>query len=154
MTISRWILLGIGNVSDNNRRENQNAHFMFSNLFLKIVPPMRKCWKCGKAIEAADNIAPASSVLDKHGYTRASTRPSTCAHIHTHTRRYARTRIVTHMRAHHTHTHTLTHREITTSTVVSWTQLNVTLCIYRLSFFVFLQKHELKWNFYLCFIRV
>jgi len=33
------------NVSDQSCRENQNTHFMFSNIFLKTVPFMKKCGK-------------------------------------------------------------------------------------------------------------
>jgi hypothetical protein len=39
--ISRLILLRMRNVSDKSCRENQNTHFMFSNVFPKIVPFMR-----------------------------------------------------------------------------------------------------------------
>ena len=44
--ISRSFLLRMRNVSDNSCRENQNTHFLFSNLFFpKIMPFMRKCGK-------------------------------------------------------------------------------------------------------------
>jgi hypothetical protein len=33
MTISRWILIRMRNVSNKSCRENQNAHFMFNNFF-------------------------------------------------------------------------------------------------------------------------
>ena len=39
--ISYSLLLRMGNVSDRSCREYQNTHFMFSNLFLKIVSFMR-----------------------------------------------------------------------------------------------------------------
>jgi len=38
---SDWILLRKKNISDKSCRENQNTHFMFNNLFMKIVPFMR-----------------------------------------------------------------------------------------------------------------
>jgi len=41
MIVSRRIILRMGNVSDKSCRENQNAHFMFSNFFPKIVACMR-----------------------------------------------------------------------------------------------------------------
>jgi hypothetical protein len=41
MIISRWILLRMRNVSDKSCTENQNTHFMFSNVFPKIVPFVR-----------------------------------------------------------------------------------------------------------------
>ena len=47
LIISRSFLLRMKNVSDKLCSENQNAHFMFSNIFFfsKIVPFMRKCGK-------------------------------------------------------------------------------------------------------------
>jgi hypothetical protein len=39
--VSRSILLIMGNVSDKRCKENRNTHFMFNNVFLKIVPFMR-----------------------------------------------------------------------------------------------------------------
>jgi hypothetical protein len=39
--ISRSVLLKMRNISHESCRENQNAHFMFSNFFLKIVPFMK-----------------------------------------------------------------------------------------------------------------
>ena len=41
MAISRLILLRMRNVSDKSCRENQNTHFVFSNIFTKIVPFVR-----------------------------------------------------------------------------------------------------------------
>jgi len=38
---SNWILLRMRNISDKHCRKNQKTHFMFNNLFLKIVPFMR-----------------------------------------------------------------------------------------------------------------
>jgi len=47
--IYRAVLLRMRNVTDRNRRENQNTHFMFSNLFFffppKIVSFIRQCGK-------------------------------------------------------------------------------------------------------------
>jgi hypothetical protein len=45
MTISRWIILIIRNVSDKICWGNQNKHFISSNISSKIVPFMRKCRK-------------------------------------------------------------------------------------------------------------
>jgi hypothetical protein len=55
MVISRWILIRMRNVSDYICRENQNAHFMFNNLFSEnravyeimyrnIVESGHRCW--------------------------------------------------------------------------------------------------------------
>ena len=47
MTISRWILLKMRNVSEKRCRENQNTHFMISKVFPTITPFMRsfrKIW--------------------------------------------------------------------------------------------------------------
>ena len=41
LIISRSVLLRMRNVSDKSCRENQNTHFVFSNVFLKIVPFLR-----------------------------------------------------------------------------------------------------------------
>ena len=41
MTISRQILLRMRNILDKSYREDQDAHFIFSNFFPKIVPFMR-----------------------------------------------------------------------------------------------------------------
>ena len=41
LTISRRILLRMRNVSDKNRREIQNTHFIFRNFSSKIVSVMR-----------------------------------------------------------------------------------------------------------------
>ena len=45
MIISHSLLLRMRNVSDKSCRGNHNTHFMFSNLFLKIVSFMRCCGK-------------------------------------------------------------------------------------------------------------
>jgi hypothetical protein len=52
--IAPWILVSTGNVSDQNCREIQNTHFMFSTFFPKIVPFMRQCGKYGRAGRATD----------------------------------------------------------------------------------------------------
>ena len=52
--ISRWILLGMRNVSD-RRRENKNTHFVLNNFF-----PLKSCclWdnvgKCGRVRQSTD----------------------------------------------------------------------------------------------------
>jgi hypothetical protein len=43
--MSGSFLLRMRNVSDQSCRDNQNTHFVFSNLFSKMVPFMRKCEK-------------------------------------------------------------------------------------------------------------
>ena len=43
VTISCSVLRIIRNVSDKSCRENQNTHFMFDNVFSKIVPFMSSC---------------------------------------------------------------------------------------------------------------
>ena len=45
MIVSRRIILRMGDVSDESCRENQNAHFIFSNFLPKIVAFMRQCGK-------------------------------------------------------------------------------------------------------------
>jgi len=63
MIIPRSILLIMRNVSDENYREIQNTHFMFSNSFRKFVPFMRYVDKCGRAGEATDDMAHAHCML-------------------------------------------------------------------------------------------
>jgi hypothetical protein len=64
--ISRSNLLGMRNVSDKRYKKNQNTHFVFSNIFSKIMPFMRKCGKkkltSGQATD--DNMAHAHCMLD------------------------------------------------------------------------------------------
>jgi hypothetical protein len=54
MTIPRQILLKTRNVSDKNCRSYQNTHFVFSNLFSKVVPFVRYCGKNGITRQATD----------------------------------------------------------------------------------------------------
>jgi hypothetical protein len=52
------------NISDKSCRETQNTHFIFNNIFQKIVPFMRK-WK--NFVERGwphDNMAQAHCMLD------------------------------------------------------------------------------------------
>jgi hypothetical protein len=55
MTIYRWILLRMRNVSDKSCRENQNTHFMFNNVFPKILPLWDNVEKYGTARQATDD---------------------------------------------------------------------------------------------------
>ena len=49
-----------------NCRENQNPHFMLSNLFFRKTYRLRdNAEKYGRAREAADNMAHARCMLDK-----------------------------------------------------------------------------------------
>ena len=45
LMISRRILLTVRNVSDKNRRENQNTHFTFNNFFLQNRAVYETIWK-------------------------------------------------------------------------------------------------------------
>jgi len=47
MIISRWILLSMGNVTDESYKGSRNTHFVFSNFFFfwKTVPSVRQCRK-------------------------------------------------------------------------------------------------------------
>jgi hypothetical protein len=58
MTISRWILIRMRNVSDKSCRENQNEHFTFGNC--PPPPPPRKSYSLW------DNV-------QKHGRARGAT---------------------------------------------------------------------------------
>jgi hypothetical protein len=95
MTISRWILLRMGNVSDKSRGENQNIFYVQQFFFRKSCCLWDHVENCGGAREASGNTMAARCVLDYWGYTRASTRlrprtphPHTRAHTYTHTHKY------------------------------------------------------------------
>ena len=72
MTIFRWILLRMGNVSDKVCRENQNTHFTLNpSPPPKIFPFMRQCakmwWKQTRH-RPQHNTAHALFVLDNYSY--------------------------------------------------------------------------------------
>ena len=52
MTIYRWVLLRMRNVSYKRRRENQNIHFIFSNFF----PPPEIIWVMWKNTVKPDRL--------------------------------------------------------------------------------------------------
>ena len=73
MTISRWFLLRMRNVSNESCIENQNTYFMFSDFF-----PRKSCrlWDSAENVVESDgsqchNMAHARCMRDKHGYTNA-----------------------------------------------------------------------------------
>jgi hypothetical protein len=55
MIISSLNLLRTRNVANKSSRENQNTHFIFSNVFPKVVPFMRYVEKYGTAVQATDD---------------------------------------------------------------------------------------------------
>ena len=72
MIICRWFLLRIRNVSDGNCRENQNTHFVFSNIFF-FFKKLCRMWdsveKYGRVGQTADeNMAHATGMQDTWGY--------------------------------------------------------------------------------------
>ena len=74
-------------ISDKSYRENQNTHFMFSNIFPKIAPFMRECRKirCSKKSHKwRHNMAHTLGMLDKQGYTHSHAHVP--GHPHTHAR--------------------------------------------------------------------
>ena len=77
---------------------------MFNHFFLKVVLFMKNVEKYGGDRAAAGDNVEARRVLDKQGYTRASTRPRLCTPTNTHTHTRIRARAHT-----HTHTHAHTH---------------------------------------------
>jgi hypothetical protein len=56
MILSRRVLLRKRNVSDKICRENQNTHFVFSEVLMNVVPFMRCGGKNGAGGLATDNI--------------------------------------------------------------------------------------------------
>ena len=70
MTICRWIIIRIKNVSEKSWREDQSTHFIFSNLFRKIVPFMSWCgilWYSRTAHRRQHNTAHVLCMLGKEG---------------------------------------------------------------------------------------
>ena len=55
LIICRSVLLRMRNVSDKSCRENQNTHFMLSNVLSKIMSFMRKCGKYSRTGQATDD---------------------------------------------------------------------------------------------------
>ena len=72
------------NILDKSCRENRNIHFIFSNTLPENRAVYEIISKNVVETKAAGNIAHARCVLDKEGYTRASTLPHLCNHTHTH----------------------------------------------------------------------
>ena len=117
-------------------REKPNTHFMVSNFFF---PPRKSCHlrdnveKCVGARQVSNNMAHARCMLDKkvtsakpHANARALTRTKTHAPKHAQAGTHSRARK-------HAQKHTRTFC-FSTTTMVSWTCLNVRLCFYCLSF--------------------
>ena len=122
MTISRWFIPRMRSLSDKSCRENQNRRFVFNNCFPKIIPFMRKCqkmWCSQRGHKWRHHMAHSRCVLDKQGYMHACA--CTCPRVRAPTRTHARR-----------HTQTDTYCFCTT-TIVSWTRLNITLCVRCLS---------------------
>jgi hypothetical protein len=99
MTISRWIIFRMMNVSDKSYRENQNTHFVFSSFFF----PRKSCrlWdnveKCdGDRETAIWRLVACWICKATRAQAHASAREST-THARTHTHAITNT---------HTHTHT------------------------------------------------
>ena len=84
--------------------------------------------KYGGYGEVADVMAPARGILGTYGYSRASTRPSSCTDTHPRARTHARTRMpsLSPQRA-HAHTEICNTYCFSTARAVSWTRLNVTI---------------------------
>ena len=113
MTVSRWILLRIRNVSDKSSTENQNTHFIFSNFFQKSCRLWDNVEKYGGAREAADdNTAACCMLIIKATRGRA--------HAHAHAPTHARGNMNTYC--------------LSNATVVTRTCLSVTLHVHCLSY--------------------
>jgi hypothetical protein len=94
MRTSRWILLRMRNISNKICRENQNTHFMFSNVFSKIVPFIRQFRKILVEPEAINDVTIRRICIAcwivKTTRTRIYT--PTLPGTHTHARTYTRIR--------------------------------------------------------------
>jgi hypothetical protein len=78
MSISREILLRMGNVSDKSYRENQNTRFMFSNFFRKWCPLRDNVEKFDGARGATNDVT-IRHIRVAHWISKA-----TCTHAHAH----------------------------------------------------------------------
>ena len=124
MTISRWIIRRMGNVSNDNCRENQSTHFVFSDfsenravykiMSKNMVEPERTptIWRLRVAYWISK---PTRSQAHARARAPKTTHPLT-----------------------HTHTHTHAHRNmcylfLSTATMVSRTRLIVTIHVHCLS---------------------
>ena len=110
ITISRWIILRIRNVSSTSCRENQNTHFMFSDFFQKILPFV---------IMSINMVEPERPQMTICGALHAGLvrqhAPSTHSHPLTHTNTHTQTEIC--------NTYCFP-----TATLISRTCLSVTVC--------------------------
>jgi hypothetical protein len=84
MTISRWILFRMRNISNKPCRENQSTHFMLSNNFAKYVSFMRKCRKIWWSQRGRKWQYGALHAGFSKAYTRASTHQRLFTPTHTH----------------------------------------------------------------------
>ena len=134
MTISRWILLTIRNVSNKNCKENQNTHFMFSNFLSENRSVYEIMSKNVVEPERPQIIRRMPCcMLDEYGYTRASTSPRQRTHTHARTHPRARARA---------HTQICNTYCFSTATMVSWTRLSVTVYAHCLSCYNYLQRSD------------
>ena len=116
MTISRWILLRMRNVSNKSCRENQNTHFMFSNFFRKLYRLRDNVETCGGTRGATNDVTiwciRVACLISK----------TTCTHAHAYS-----------YMPRHTHTHICNIYCFSMAKMVSRTRLNVTLYAHCLS---------------------
>ena len=98
MTVSRWILVRMRNVSDKSCREHQNAHFVFNNVF-------RKPCLLWDNVESVVGIEVTGDNVIRRMRFAFWVSKATCAHAHAHV--HALAHPLTHALAHaRTHTHT------------------------------------------------
>jgi hypothetical protein len=124
MTVSRKILLRMGNISNKSCSENQNTHFMLSNIFPKIVPFMRMSKNVVEP-QAADNMCLCTACWISKA-TRVQGHACPCTHTHA--------CIHPGVRAHaYTHREILNNYCFSMATVVLWTYLSI-ICTLPLLF--------------------
>jgi hypothetical protein len=126
MTVSRWILLVMINVSNKSCRDIQNTHFVFSNFLClrKSCRLWRKCRKLwcsqrGRRWQYGGALHNGLVRLHTRKHTPAPLQPRPLSHPLTQT---------------HTHTHTELFNTycFSTATAVAWTRL-VMLCVHGMS---------------------
>ena len=143
MTITRWILLRMKNVTYKTCIEHQNTHFMFTDFFPEkraFYEIMSKNMVQPERTQTIKRLRVAYWI--KQAYTRASTRRRSCTHTHVpiHPRTSARGRM---RMASPTHAHTLIALH---GNSVSWTRFNVTSHVHCLSVLFNLLIWNSRWQ--------
>ena len=126
ITISRWILLRMRNVSNKSYKENQKTHFVFKTFSRNSYPLWDNVEKHGGAREAANG----NTILCRHMaccINKAKrARICTCSRVRATTTTHTQAHECTHR---HTHTDYCNTHCFSKASMVSWTRLNMALYV-------------------------